>query len=126
MRIFIDGLPVVFPYKLIFSEQEIYIRYLKKTLGCPRPCHLGNADRHREDSLPSISSDRLSSRQHQVQKSKDSPIQLVYCTRTVVEMDKTLAELKNLLHFRDKETKDEKKLTCLGLTAKKNLYAQRG
>ena len=36
-------------------------------------------------------------------------------------MEKTLAELKNLLHFRDRETKDEKKLTCLGLTAKKNL-----
>ena len=35
MRIFIEGLPVVFPYKLIFSEQEIYMRYLKKTLDAP-------------------------------------------------------------------------------------------
>lgn len=35
MRIFIDGLPVIFPYKLIFSEQEIYMRYLKKALDTP-------------------------------------------------------------------------------------------
>ena len=35
MRIIIDGLPVIFPYKLIFSEQEIYMRYLKKSLDAP-------------------------------------------------------------------------------------------
>ncbi len=35
MKIIIDGLPVIFPYKLIFSEQEIYMRYLKKTLDAP-------------------------------------------------------------------------------------------
>ena len=35
MRIIIDGLPVIFPYKLIFSEQETYMRYLKKTLDAP-------------------------------------------------------------------------------------------
>jgi DNA excision repair protein ERCC-2 len=35
MRIFIDGLPVIFPYKLIFSEQEVYMRHLKRTLDAP-------------------------------------------------------------------------------------------
>jgi DNA excision repair protein ERCC-2 len=35
MRIVIDGLPVIFPYKLIFNEQEIYMTYLKKTLDAP-------------------------------------------------------------------------------------------
>lgn len=35
MRIFIDGLPVVFPYNLIFSEQETYMKFLKKTLDAP-------------------------------------------------------------------------------------------
>ena len=35
MRIFIDGLPVIFPYKLIFNEQEVYMRYLKTTLDAP-------------------------------------------------------------------------------------------
>jgi DNA excision repair protein ERCC-2 len=35
MKIIIDGLPVIFPYKLIFAEQEIYMRYLKKTLDAP-------------------------------------------------------------------------------------------
>ena len=36
-------------------------------------------------------------------------------------MEKTLIELRNLLQKREKECKDEKKLTCVGLTAKKNL-----
>jgi DNA excision repair protein ERCC-2 len=36
-------------------------------------------------------------------------------------MEKTLIELKNLLQKRELETQDEKKLTCVGLTAKKNL-----
>jgi hypothetical protein len=36
-------------------------------------------------------------------------------------MEKTLLELKNLLHKREEEAKDEKHLTCVGLTAKKNL-----
>lgn len=36
-------------------------------------------------------------------------------------MEKTLHELKNLLQAREKEVEDEKKLMCLGLTAKKNL-----
>ena len=35
MRIIIDGLPVIFPYKLVFAEQEVYMRYLKKTLDAP-------------------------------------------------------------------------------------------
>ena len=35
MRILIDGLPVIFPYSLIFNEQETYMRYLKKTLDAP-------------------------------------------------------------------------------------------
>lgn len=35
MRIIIDGLPVIFPYKLIFSEQEVYMKHLKKTLDAP-------------------------------------------------------------------------------------------
>jgi len=35
MRIVIDGLPVIFPYKLIFNEQEIYMKHLKKALDAP-------------------------------------------------------------------------------------------
>lgn len=35
MRILIDGLPVIFPYNLIFNEQEVYMRHLKRTLDAP-------------------------------------------------------------------------------------------
>ena len=35
MKIIIDGLPVIFPYKLIFNEQEVYMKHLKTTLDAP-------------------------------------------------------------------------------------------
>lgn len=35
MRILIDGLPVIFPYNLVFNEQEVYMRHLKTALDAP-------------------------------------------------------------------------------------------
>ena len=32
MRIYIEDLPVTFPYSLVFNEQVTYMEYLKKTL----------------------------------------------------------------------------------------------
>lgn len=46
---------------------------------------------------------------------------IVYCTRTVVEMEKTLNELKKLLKKVEEEDPQCKKLLATGLTAKKNL-----
>ena len=32
MKIYIEDLPVTFPYSLVFNEQVTYMEYLKKTL----------------------------------------------------------------------------------------------
>lgn len=52
---------------------------------------------------------------------------LVYCSRTVPEIEKALAELKRLMEYRvqvaetDAEKEKERAFTGLGLTSRKNL-----
>ena len=52
---------------------------------------------------------------------------LVYCSRTVPEIEKALAELKRLMEYRilcaetDEQREKEKAFTGLGLTSRKNL-----
>lgn len=50
---------------------------------------------------------------------------LVYCTRTVPEMEKVLAELKELVDYRDKYFHEPglepPKILALGLSSRKNL-----
>jgi DNA excision repair protein ERCC-2 len=47
---------------------------------------------------------------------------LIYCTRTVPEMEKCLIELRELVEYRAKYLKDsEKQIMALGLSSKKNL-----
>jgi DNA excision repair protein ERCC-2 len=46
---------------------------------------------------------------------------LIYCSRTLPEIEKVLAELDNLLEFYEKETGQQPKLVGLALTARKNL-----
>jgi DNA excision repair protein ERCC-2 len=45
---------------------------------------------------------------------------LIYCSRTVPEIDKALAELKHLINYRKKEGLDEN-FFGVGLTSRKNL-----
>ena len=52
----------------------------------------------------------------------------MYCSRTVPEIEKALAELKRLMDYRvqvaetDAEKEKERAYTGLGLTSRKNLY----
>jgi DNA excision repair protein ERCC-2 len=46
---------------------------------------------------------------------------IVYCSRTMSEIEKALAELKNLMKFRAKELGYEEDFRGLGLTSRKNL-----
>ena len=52
---------------------------------------------------------------------------LIYCSRTVPEIEKALAELKRLIAYRisraetEEEKEKEKKFLALGLTSRKNL-----
>jgi DNA excision repair protein ERCC-2 len=52
---------------------------------------------------------------------------LIYCSRTVPEIEKALAELKRLMEYRisyaetEEEKEKERSFTGLGLTSRKNL-----
>lgn len=47
---------------------------------------------------------------------------VIYCTRTVVEMEKTLEEVREVIKTRKKEYPEEEyKFVCAGLTARRNL-----
>jgi DNA excision repair protein ERCC-2 len=46
---------------------------------------------------------------------------LIYCSRTMSEIEKALAELKNLMAYREKELGFREEFRGLGLTSRKNL-----
>ncbi|KAG5439589.1 hypothetical protein PCANB_002165 [Pneumocystis canis] len=46
---------------------------------------------------------------------------LVYCSRTMSEIEKILVELKNLIEFRKNASEDDSQFRALGLTSRKNL-----
>ena len=56
----------------------------------------------------------------QIFKSKNIK-KLIYCTRTVVEMDKALKELQLIIEKRKNEIKDDFNVLAFGFTARKNL-----
>ncbi len=53
---------------------------------------------------------------------------LVYCTRTVPEMEKVLGELQELIHYRARyfPPGDDPKMLALGLSSRKNLCINPG
>lgn len=55
------------------------------------------------------------------QLARPSHFKLVYCSRTVPEIDKALAELKRLLAYRERETGEKLKYLGLGLSSRRNL-----
>jgi len=46
---------------------------------------------------------------------------LVYCSRTVGEIEKALEELKRLMQYREKELGTPSDFTAIGLTSRRNL-----
>ena len=46
---------------------------------------------------------------------------LIYCTRTVPEMEKVLAELRNLQKYREQELGVAAQILALGLSSRKNM-----
>ncbi|KAG2144963.1 helicase C-terminal domain-containing protein [Suillus cothurnatus] len=124
MKFFIDNLPIIFPYDRIYPEQYAYMCDLKRTLDATVQ-HTGTAfwrclqEQGRPVSLLSLI---VSYQQFYPTKRK-----LVYCSRTVPEIEKALAELKRLMAYRIKfaETPEQKakeeSFMGLGLTSRKNL-----
>ncbi|EAS01088.2 DNA repair helicase (macronuclear) [Tetrahymena thermophila SB210] len=116
MKFKIDELDVYFPYPTVYKEQLEYMKELKKILDnhghgiIEMPTGTGKTV-----SLLALITSYLESNQDKFKK-------LIYCTRTVVEMEKTIEEVKFILDNRKQEKPEEQfKFLCTGLSARSNL-----
>lgn len=93
MKFYIDELPVLFPYPKIYPEQYAYMTDLKRTLDANGHCVL---------EMPSGTGKTVSLLSLIVSYQQFHPAKrkLIYCSRTVPEIEKALAELKRLMEYR--------------------------
>lgn len=120
MKFLIDDLPIIFPYDRIYPEQYAYMCDLKRTLDATGHCVL---------EMPSGTGKTVSLLSLIVSYQQFYPTKrkLIYCSRTVPEIEKALAELKRLMAYRisragtEEEKEKEKQFLALGLTSRKNL-----
>ncbi|PWW72742.1 DNA repair helicase RAD3 [Tuber magnatum] len=114
MRFKIDELEVLFPYPRIYPEQYAYMTDLKRTLDAGGHCVL---------EMPSGTGKTVSLLSLIVAYQQSFPElrKLIYCSRTMSEIEKALAELKALMAYRSKELGYVEEFRGLGLTSRKNL-----
>lgn len=114
MKFNIDDLPVLFPYPRIYPEQYAYMCDLKRTLDAGGHCVLEMPSG--TGKTVSLLSLIVAYQQYYPEKRK-----LVYCSRTMSEIEKALAELKALMKYRAEQLGYEEEFRGLGLTSRKNL-----
>lgn len=107
-------LPVHFPYPRIYPEQYKYMCDLKRTLDAGGNCILEMPSG--TGKTVSLLSLIIAYQQHQPEKRK-----LIYCSRTMSEIEKALHELKALMKYRTEQLGYEEDFRGLGLTSRKNL-----
>ncbi|PWV13656.1 putative TFIIH basal transcription factor complex helicase subunit [Trypanosoma cruzi] len=116
MRLFIEDVLVLFPYEYIYPEQLEYMTELKKGL---------DQGGHIVLEMPSgtgKTTTLLSLLIAYIHYHADEKRKVIYCTRTVEEMTKTMGELRKLLElWNTDELGSNRPLRGLCLTAKKNL-----
>lgn len=114
MKFYIDDLPVLFPYPRIYPEQYAYMSDIKKTLDVG-----GNSILEMPSGTGktvSLLSLTIAYQMHYPEHRK-----IVYCSRTMSEIEKALIELANLMEYRAKELGYVEDFRGLGLTSRKNL-----
>ncbi|KAI0492400.1 hypothetical protein KFK09_026671 [Dendrobium nobile] len=111
MKFHIEEVAVYFPYDHIYPEQYEYMVELKRALDARGHCllEMPTGTGKTIALLSLITSYALAH--------PSSPLKLVYCTRTVHEMEKTLAELRVLYSYLPPSSS----LLALGLSSRKNL-----
>ncbi|KAF1899171.1 hypothetical protein Lal_00019293 [Lupinus albus] len=115
MKFQIEDITVYFPYDNIYPEQYSYMLDLKRALDAKGHCLL---------EMPTGTGKTialLSLITSYVLSKPNSPLKLLYCTRTVHEMEKTLAELKLLHDYQLRHLGPAARLMALGLSSRKNL-----
>nr|XP_027200231.1 general transcription and DNA repair factor IIH helicase subunit XPD-like [Dermatophagoides pteronyssinus] len=114
MRIKIDGLDVYFPYNYIYPEQYAYMCHLKKCL---------DAKGHGVLEMPSGTGKTTSLLSLIIAYQKRYPHslkKLIYCSRTIPEIEKVVEELRKLHEYYIDVNNDDS-LVGLCLTSRKNL-----
>ncbi|KAJ6663644.1 hypothetical protein lerEdw1_009723 [Lerista edwardsae] len=115
MKLNIDGLLVYFPYDYIYPEQYSYMLELKRTL---------DAKGHGVLEMPSGTGKTISLLSLIVAYQRAFPLEvtkLIYCSRTVPEIEKVIEELRKLLDFHEKQTGEKLPFLGLALSSRKNL-----
>ncbi|ANZ76199.1 BA75_02347T0 [Komagataella pastoris] len=114
MKFLIDDLPVIFPYPKIYPEQYAYMCDIKRTLDIGGNCIL---------EMPSGTGKTISLLSLTVSYQMFYPEhrKIIYCSRTMSEIEKALIELTKLMDFRTKELGFKENFRGLGLTSRKNL-----
>ncbi|KAL1504663.1 hypothetical protein AB1Y20_008443 [Prymnesium parvum] len=116
MRFKVEELDVQFPYPRIYPEQYAYMLELKRSL---------DAKGHAMLEMPTGTGKTITllSLITSYQRAHPEIGKLIYCTRTIPEMEKVLEELKSLEAYRDEcfgRDRPNKPL-ALGLSSRRNL-----
>ncbi|XP_076236941.1 general transcription and DNA repair factor IIH helicase subunit XPD [Calliopsis andreniformis] len=115
MKISVDGLLVYFPYDYIYPEQYAYMLELKRGLDAKGHCLL---------EMPSGTGKTITLLSLIVAYMLENPLditKLIYCSRTVPEIEKVIEELKKLMDYYEKETESKPKIVGLVLSSRKNM-----
>lgn len=115
MKLSVDGLLVYFPYDYIYPEQFAYMLELKKGLDAKGHCLL---------EMPSGTGKTVSLLSLIVAYMIANPLsvtKLIYCSRTVPEIEKVIEELKKLMAYYEKERGQAPKMVGLVLSSRKNM-----
>lgn len=115
MKFQMEDVTVYFPYDHIYPEQYSYMLDLKRALDAKGHCLL---------EMPTGTGKTIALLSLITSYSLAKPenhIKLLYCTRTVHEMEKTLAELRLLHNYQIKHLGESAKILAIGLSSRKNL-----
>ncbi|KAH3901889.1 probable DNA repair helicase RAD3 [Saccharomycodes ludwigii] len=118
MKFYIDELPILFPYPKIYPEQYEYMCDIKKTLDAT-----GNSILEMPSGTgKTVSLLSITVAYQMFHKQENGSFRkIVYCSRTMSEIEKALIELDNLMKYRTKELGSEESFLGIGLTSRKNL-----
>uniref|UniRef100_A0A915CLA5 General transcription and DNA repair factor IIH helicase subunit XPD n=1 Tax=Parascaris univalens TaxID=6257 RepID=A0A915CLA5_PARUN len=115
MKIDVDGLEVYFPYDYVYPEQVLYMEEVKKTL---------DAQGHALLEMPSGTGKTISLLSlvlAYMLKFPDKLDKLIYCSRTIPEIEKCVEELRNLFKYYEQINGKRPALLALAISARKNL-----